>query len=85
MARVAPGRPFPPQETDRSMRRCLSHGLATFLVLLSTALAAPGAFAAPSVLADKLVAEAPRANPKVLALGRARGRSPRGAPTAGDQ
>ena len=50
------------------MRRCLSQGPATFLVLLLTALAAPGADAAPSVLANKLAAEAPRANPKVLAL-----------------
>jgi hypothetical protein len=50
------------------MRRCLTHGLATFLVLLTTVLVAPDALAAPSVLADKLAAEAPRANPKVLAL-----------------
>ena len=50
------------------MRRCLSHGLAIFLALLTTALVAPDALAAQSVLADKLAAEAPKANPKVLAL-----------------
>ena len=50
------------------MRRRLSHSLATFLALLTTALAAPGAHAAQPVLADRLAAEAPRANPKVLAL-----------------
>ncbi|MBK7904771.1 MAG: murein L,D-transpeptidase catalytic domain family protein [Proteobacteria bacterium] len=42
--------------------------LAAFLALLTTALAAPVAIAAQSVLADKLAAEAPKANPKVLAL-----------------
>ena len=59
MVRVALGRPFPTQETDRSMRRCLSHGLAAVLVLLTTVLATPGVRAAQPILADKLAAEAP--------------------------
>ncbi|MDH4166918.1 MAG: murein L,D-transpeptidase catalytic domain family protein [Gammaproteobacteria bacterium] len=49
------------------MRRRLSHGLAAVLVLLATALAAPAALAG-QVLADRLAAEAPSANPRVLAL-----------------
>ncbi len=50
------------------MRRCLSHGLAAVLVLLTTALVTPGVRAAQPILADRLAAEAPAANPKVLAL-----------------
>jgi hypothetical protein len=50
------------------MRRCLARGLAATLVLFTTVLAAPGVFATPTVLADRLAAEAPSANPKVLVL-----------------
>lgn len=50
------------------MRRCLSRGLATSVVLLTTALVAQGVGAASPNLADTLAAEAPAANPKVLAL-----------------
>lgn len=50
------------------MRRCPTRGLAALLVLLTTALVTPGVRAAQPVLADRLAAEAPTANPKVLAL-----------------
>ncbi|MGB7738079.1 MAG: murein L,D-transpeptidase catalytic domain family protein, partial [Steroidobacteraceae bacterium] len=42
--------------------------MAAFLMLLTTALATPGVRAAQPVLADRLAAVAPSANPKVLAL-----------------
>ena len=50
------------------MRRCLSRGLAALLTLLTTAVFVSGAAAAQPILADRLVAEAPSANPKVLVL-----------------
>ena len=50
------------------MRRRLSHGLASVLVLLATALTGASVCAAPAGLADRLAAEAPAANPQVLAL-----------------
>jgi hypothetical protein len=50
------------------MRRCLARGLAATLVLFTTVLAAPGVAAARPILADRLAAEAPSANPKVLVL-----------------
>jgi hypothetical protein len=50
------------------MRRCLSYGLAALLTLLPTAVFASGTAAEQPILAHTLAAEAPSANPKVLAL-----------------
>jgi hypothetical protein len=50
------------------MRRCLSHGLVGLSMLLMTAMATARPDLSPPTLADRLVAEAPTADPKVLIL-----------------